>query len=170
MKFFTDCRTKEELKKTFNKLAKCFHPDKGGNSELMIELQKQYDEWGGNVHSRLDDFQQQAWNRSFKLNRIRTNDPIPFDHPIHYEIRDLKVQISSKDKVINDFRKTITHLHDQLIEKEETAINLASSLSLEKEKNLNLEHQTQVLKTKRPLALVIWYDYLKPYLTRKHAQ
>lgn len=45
MDFFCDCVSQEDTKKTFNKLAKCFHPDKGGNKDLMIELKRQYDNW-----------------------------------------------------------------------------------------------------------------------------
>lgn len=45
MDFFNDCKTQEEAKATFKRLCKCFHPDKGGEESLMIELKKQYDDW-----------------------------------------------------------------------------------------------------------------------------
>ena len=48
MKFFSDCKTQEEAKKTFNRLAKLFHPDKGGDKELMIELKNQFDSFDPN--------------------------------------------------------------------------------------------------------------------------
>lgn len=45
MDFFSNCKTKEEAKATFKRLCKCFHPDKGGEEALMIELTRQYDAW-----------------------------------------------------------------------------------------------------------------------------
>lgn len=45
MDFFSDCKSKEEAKSTYKRLCKCFHPDKGGEESLMIELKKQYDAW-----------------------------------------------------------------------------------------------------------------------------
>ena len=45
MDFFNDCKTQEEAKSTFKRLCKHFHPDKGGEESLMIELKKQYDDW-----------------------------------------------------------------------------------------------------------------------------
>lgn len=45
MDFFNSCNTQDEAKKTFHLLVKHFHPDKGGDAKLMIELKKQYDSW-----------------------------------------------------------------------------------------------------------------------------
>ncbi len=45
MDFFNDCKTQEEAKSTFKRLCKHFHPDKGGEESLMIELKKQFDAW-----------------------------------------------------------------------------------------------------------------------------
>lgn len=45
MIFFNNCTTKAEAKALYYALAKCFHPDKGGNADLMIALKKQYDTW-----------------------------------------------------------------------------------------------------------------------------
>ncbi len=45
MDFFSNCKTKEEAKATFKRLCKCFHPDKGGEEALMIELKRQFDAW-----------------------------------------------------------------------------------------------------------------------------
>lgn len=45
MKFFYGCTNEKEAKEIYRKLAKCFHPDKGGSDDLMIELKKQYDNW-----------------------------------------------------------------------------------------------------------------------------
>lgn len=43
MKFFIDCRSISEAKEVYRKLAKVFHPDKGGDAELFRELTTQFD-------------------------------------------------------------------------------------------------------------------------------
>lgn len=45
MDFFSKCLTKEDAKKVFHKLCMYFHPDKGGEQDLMIELKNQYNNW-----------------------------------------------------------------------------------------------------------------------------
>lgn len=44
--YFAHCRTAEETKKVYHKLAMKFHSDNGGNDDLMKELNSQYtDAW-----------------------------------------------------------------------------------------------------------------------------
>lgn len=43
MKYFINCKTKEEAKAEYRKLAKTMHPDAGGDGKNMVELQKQYE-------------------------------------------------------------------------------------------------------------------------------
>jgi hypothetical protein len=42
MRFFRDCKTKEEVKAEFKRLAKLHHPDKGGNLETMQAINAAY--------------------------------------------------------------------------------------------------------------------------------
>jgi hypothetical protein len=42
MKWFNDCRTLEEVKATYKKLAKQYHPDLGGDTATMQEINKEY--------------------------------------------------------------------------------------------------------------------------------
>lgn len=44
MKYFTNPRTLEELKKQYKKLAFENHPDRGGNAEIMKKINVEYDE------------------------------------------------------------------------------------------------------------------------------
>lgn len=44
MNYFIDVTTIEELKKTFKKLAMKNHPDMGGSTEVMQEINRQYEE------------------------------------------------------------------------------------------------------------------------------
>ena len=45
MKYFNDCKTHEEAKVKYRKLCKEHHPDIGGNTETMAEINKQYNKF-----------------------------------------------------------------------------------------------------------------------------
>ena len=40
--FFTDCRSLEEVKRKYKELAMKFHPDKGGSTEIMQQINSEY--------------------------------------------------------------------------------------------------------------------------------
>ncbi len=42
MKWFKDCQTLDEVKTTYKKLAKQYHPDLGGDTAAMQEINKEY--------------------------------------------------------------------------------------------------------------------------------
>jgi len=42
MKWFNECKTVDEVKATYKKLAKEFHPDLGGDTATMQEINKEY--------------------------------------------------------------------------------------------------------------------------------
>lgn len=43
MKYFGECKTIEDVKATYRKLAKKFHPDCGGSEAQFIEMSKEYE-------------------------------------------------------------------------------------------------------------------------------
>ncbi len=43
MRYFTDCKTAEELKKAYRTWAKKLHPDLGGNAEEFKVMQAEYE-------------------------------------------------------------------------------------------------------------------------------
>lgn len=43
LNFFAKSKNLEELKKEYKKLAMMYHPDRGGNIEVMKEINIQYD-------------------------------------------------------------------------------------------------------------------------------
>jgi len=45
MKYFYDCKTKEEAKEKYYDLCKRNHPDVGGSNEVMKDINRQYDEF-----------------------------------------------------------------------------------------------------------------------------
>lgn len=45
MKYFYDCKTKEEAKLKYHDLCKRNHPDVGGSNEVMKDINRQYDDW-----------------------------------------------------------------------------------------------------------------------------
>lgn len=73
MQFFSDCKTQCEAKDLFRKLSKHFHPDVGGDADLMRELIDQYDKYEYTPPVEMPT-------------NYRVNDGIRFDHPIYAEI------------------------------------------------------------------------------------
>jgi len=114
---FSDCKTPEEAKKKFRKLAKLYHPDKGGSNEKMAELKKEYESACKSLKGYDADFFDrhlgagftQTFNeRMSKFKRQSTAPPpgaqyyneMPYDHPIHAEIRALKYNINTLNQII----------------------------------------------------------------------
>ena len=44
MKYFTNCRTLEELRKEYRRLCMVHHPDRGGDAATMAAINNEYDE------------------------------------------------------------------------------------------------------------------------------
>ena len=159
MNFFNNCKTKEEAKKVFNKLAKHFHPDKGGDSDLMIELKKQYEQWDklGNIPSGFDEYS------TFSFNKIHRNSPfskfhtfkqdIPFDHPIHHDLRTAKNEIVKlKEKLYEKERQiarsdiSLEILKKEYKESQESLLELGKRYECKLEEIKNLKHLLENLK------------------------
>lgn len=159
MNFFNNCKTKEEAKKVFNKLAKHFHPDKGGDSELMIELKKQYEQWNkfGNAPLDFDEYS------TFSFNKIHRNTPfsqfhtfkqdIPFDHPIHHDLRTakheivkLKEKLYEKERQIAKSDVSLEILKKEYKELQESLFELSKEYEFKLEEVKNLKHLLENLK------------------------
>ncbi len=90
MDFFCNCKTEQERKDLYRQLSKCFHPDKNGTDYLMSELNRQYS----------TPIQRESFHQKIMGNHI------PFDHPIHEEIKLEK--------------KRVEYLRDELMKKEDS--------------------------------------------------
>lgn len=105
MDFFSKCNTQEEAKATFKRLCKCFHPDKGGEEALMIDLKNQFDAWQPSYEAQRPKFK-------FTVNGSSINND--WQDIIYNE-------------KINELNRTLYHLRTELTE-------LRLSLSFEKDR------------------------------------
>ena len=55
MDFYSDCKDNEEAKKLYRKLCKCFHPDRGGDIELLMCAIHQYNDFNVDQHKPKPD-------------------------------------------------------------------------------------------------------------------
>ena len=68
MKYFTECRTAEELKKSYKEWAKRLHPDNGGNTEEFQRMQVEFsDMW-----DRLKDIHMNAEGETYTKETTET--------------------------------------------------------------------------------------------------
>lgn len=123
MQFFTECKTKEEAKATFRRLSKCFHPDVNGESQLMIELKKQFDAWNPNntfssssrienpyqefsyaYNPRVEVLERELSRLRFELERSRDNS----------EARSLRYLNSRLQSQLEENGQVISHLNDRI--------------------------------------------------------
>lgn len=86
MGFFSACKTKEEAKAEFRRLAKLFHPDHGGDPTNMIKLKEQYDKWTPPKSN------QWAGNKEYDV--YGKHMKVPFDHPMYVELQRLRDRLA----------------------------------------------------------------------------
>jgi len=71
MRYFKDIKTVEQLKKTYRRLARKFHPDMGGTTEDMQEINKEYEQLFKTVKNskdNIDDGYREVINAIIHLN------------------------------------------------------------------------------------------------------
>lgn len=59
MKYFNNCKTLEELRKEYKRLAKANHPDAGGSDEAMKQINTEYEQ--ALKHLENTDTKENAW-------------------------------------------------------------------------------------------------------------
>lgn len=84
MTYFRDCKTAEELKKSYREWAKKLHPDLGGNAEEFKAMQNEYEK----LWERLKNVHQNAKGETYtKTSDTTTETPQEFIHIINTLIR-----------------------------------------------------------------------------------
>ncbi len=135
MKLFYGCSSAKEAKEIYHKLAKCFHPDKGGSNELMVELKKQYETWDEPVIAS------NAYSQMYTPNNFGFS-PGRFNQTSNFENQRLKEQVSSLqnklefvDKLYLELERANARLEDDIDKLQDTIDRLTQqnyNLSVEK--------------------------------------
>ena len=55
MKYFESCKSKEDAKKLYKKLAFQYHPDRGGDGEIMKVINGEFDDFMKNFKEEKKD-------------------------------------------------------------------------------------------------------------------
>lgn len=127
MMFFSECKTKQEAKELFRKLAKQYHPDKGGSPEIMHNLLKQYEEfeeiknhsnynksnWGNQFKEAYSH-----WDNEFKesiYEKYRSQHESSINYKELYEAEKFKHNVSRVS--LNEYQNHINRLEQSICEK-----------------------------------------------------
>ncbi len=186
MNFFTNCKTGEEAKDRYRELCKEHHPDKGGNTETMAEINKQYDAFSppGFANFSSDPFERmsqhfnrgyQGFSQTYTFNRANYGDAwkkeekidpnsryekkhqdIPFDHPIHQRIRNLESDIATLKNLKSESDKRAAHWRSEFERKNMLNEHKHKEILDLKQKLTEAQTQVEELK-KKPLT---WWQKL----------
>lgn len=89
--YFNHCKTADEAKREYRRLAMEMHPDKGGSKESFQELNKQYTQFLQNLHGR-DEGRKEA----------------------EYDINDILKNLFINDLQFNEFMKQVLGFDPQM--------------------------------------------------------
>ena len=65
MNYFKDCKSIEEIKKLYRKLAQQFHPDHGGDEETMKQINLQYEQQKGRKFTATNHETNKTYEQTF---------------------------------------------------------------------------------------------------------
>lgn len=110
MQYFEECKTAEQAKAKFRTLSKIFHPDKGGNSKQMIELQKKYQDWAINWAKIKQNKSYQEEKESLSKEDWWFIEQEKINHANKRYILILEKAIENKNQIIEDLQKEVEYL------------------------------------------------------------
>lgn len=129
MKFFNECKSEEEAKALFRKLAKHFHPDMQGDNDLMIELKKQFDNFKPNLPN-------------FKFNTIINDNINGYEHPYTEDY----------------YKKEVFKLREKL-RNQEFSTNVNSAWTSQRQNDFLTEIRTRDIQIKTLIKLSQDYEF-----------
>jgi len=111
MDFFNDCKNDRERRSRYHKLAKLFHPDRGGDSEIMMELTRQYE----GMPSHYEGYTPQSphYNRLYEYARdlfSANQDLVHRTHVLRDRIKELEKQLAQPKGKFSRFRGWLRNL------------------------------------------------------------
>lgn len=159
MDFFSSCKSESERKETYHKLAKAFHPDRGGDAGLMQELNKQYENpnsqsninQGGIYHS----YFQNVYQRSHRTSDIDNYNRI---------IADKNAQIMSLTNSVNILNQKLEDLDSFHKEEKNYYYGLESNNQMLRKEINELKEKLKEAENKTIL------DNIKTYFKGKDAE
>lgn len=107
MRYFTDCKTAEELKKAYRTWAKKLHPDLGGNAEEFKVMQAEYER----MWERLKNVHKTAKGKTYTAKTETAETPQEFITIINVLIKLEGVQTEICGNWIWCSGNTMTHKH-----------------------------------------------------------
>lgn len=141
MDFFSQCQTKEDAKKVFKKLCKFFHPDKGGDDELMIELKKQYDGWNPSTRIEGNEFNSSMINMYEKKIHDLTNTVYALRNQLDelkrvhsYKEAFHRDEVNMHNKIVRELKKEKEDLQDKMEDQMEDLRGLIEGMVKKKDK------------------------------------
>jgi len=147
MKYFINCKSKEEAKAEYRKLAKKMHPDGGGDGKDMIELQKQYESFEANDDWRKEMFGNSgASENAFRESVYDKYRQQQADSP-YFRTYTFNAQTSNNSGELQRLRDENTKLRSQLYQYESQMRSLENTKTFISNQNHILEMENKALKT-----------------------
>lgn len=108
MRFFSDCKNVDEAKVIYHRLAKLFHPDHGGDKEMMSMLSVQYDDFKKHgVQAEPTRFKQPTSQFTSTKSRFEMN--TSQEIALQWQIKQHEVTINNLRHAQNELQNTINY-------------------------------------------------------------
>ena len=159
MDFFSNCKTKEEAKATFKRLCKCFHPDKGGEEALMVELTRQYDAWK-------PSYEAQGYRFNFSvnggsgvyLNGVYEQKISELNGLVYHLRAELDALRANNDHRLNDVVRTRAYFQDELRREQANCSKLNMQLEEKKQELLQEREKNKNRSLAEKIKTIFGYD------------
>ncbi len=144
MDFFSDCQNETQTKEVYRKLSKHFHPDKGGDSALQVELQKQYDNWNPGQSNRVQatgNFQTSLAREEYQSSFGAAYNYNPRVEILESEIRKLKSMLNDSPDIIANLTSRIEWYRKNQIEVGDELESIIEKVKALEDENINLKYK-----------------------------